>query len=142
MSAEDTTQSATPAALAAAVTPPRSTAGLKQPRAGIVAAAATKKTKTGLSSTRPGGKRHAKVLRDNLQGVTAPALRRLARRAGVKRINGLVYEDSRLVLKIFIQDVIRDAVLYTEHANRKTVTQMDVVYALKRQGHTLYGYGN
>jgi hypothetical protein len=29
----------------------------------------------------------------------------------------------------------------TEHARRKTVTAMDVVYALKRQGKTLYGFG-
>ncbi|CAH1432391.1 unnamed protein product [Lactuca virosa] len=34
-----------------------------------------------------------------------------------------------------------DAVTYTEHARRKTVTAMDVVYALKRQGRTLYGFG-
>ena len=32
-------------------------------------------------------------------------------------------------------------VTYTEHAKRKTVTAMDVVYALKRQGRTLYGFG-
>ncbi|GJR81467.1 histone H4, partial [Tanacetum coccineum] len=32
-------------------------------------------------------------------------------------------------------------VTYTEHARRKTVTAMDVVYALKRQGRTLYGFG-
>ena len=37
--------------------------------------------------------------------------------------------------------MIRDAVTYTEHAKRKTVTAMDVVYALKRQGRTLYGFG-
>ena len=36
-------------------------------------------------------------------------------------------------------DVIRDSVTYTEHAKRKTVTSLDVVYALKRQGRTLYG---
>merc|ERR1712157_715969 len=30
---------------------------------------------------------------------------------------------------------------YTEHAKRKTVTALDVVYALKRQGRTLYGFG-
>ncbi|ODM87535.1 Histone H4 [Orchesella cincta] len=35
----------------------------------------------------------------------------------------------------------QDAVTYTEHAKRKTVTAMDVVYALKRQGRTLYGFG-
>ena len=77
----------------------------------------------------------------NLQGITKPAIRRLARRGGVKRISGLIYEETRGVLKVFLENVIRDAVTYTEHAKRKTVTAMDVVYALKRQGRTLYGFG-
>uniref|UniRef100_A0A4W6FHK9 Histone H4 n=1 Tax=Lates calcarifer TaxID=8187 RepID=A0A4W6FHK9_LATCA len=81
-----------------------------------------------------GAKRHRKVLRDNIQGITKPAIRRLARRGGVKRISGLIYEETRGVLKVFLENVIRDAVTYTEHAKRKTVTAMDVVYALKRQG--------
>ena len=80
-----------------------------------------------------GAKRHRKVLRDNIQGITKPAIRRLARRGGVKRISGLIYEETRGVLKVFLENVIRDAVTYTEHAKRKTVTAMDVVYALKRQ---------
>lgn len=88
-----------------------------------------------------GAKRHRKVLRDNIQGITKPAIRRLARRGGVKRISGLIYEETRGVLKVFLESVIRDAVTYTEHARRKTVTAMDVVYALKRQGKTLYGFG-
>ena len=75
-------------------------------------------------------------------GITKPAIRRLARRGGVKRISGLIYEEVRGVLKIFLENVIRDAVTYTEHAKRKTVTAMDVVYALKRQGRTLYGFGS
>ncbi|PWA41105.1 histone H4 [Artemisia annua] len=79
------------------------------------------------------------VIRD--AGITKPAIRRLARRGGVKRISGLIYEETRGVLKIFLENVIRDAVTYTEHARRKTVTAMDVVYALKRQGRTLYGFG-
>ena len=86
-------------------------------------------------------KRHRKVLRDNIQGITKPAIRRLARRGGVKRISGLIYEETRGVLKVFLENVIRHAVTYTEHAKRKTVTAMDVVYALKRQGRTLYGFG-
>jgi histone H4 len=75
------------------------------------------------------------------QGITKPAIRRLARRGGVKRISGLIYEETRGVLKVFLENVIRDAVTYTEHARRKTVTALDVVYALKRQGRTLYGFG-
>lgn len=101
-----------------------------------------------------------------IEGITKPAIRRLARRGGVKRISGLMYvflacfkftlsrvlhlliylvsfsyEETRGVLKVFLENVIRDAVTYTEHAKRKTVTSLDVVYALKRQGRTLYGFG-
>ena len=88
-----------------------------------------------------GARRHRNPLRDNIQGITKPAIRRLARRGGVKRISGLIYEETRGVLKVFLENVIRDAVTYTEHARRKTVTAMDVVYALQRQGRTLYGFG-
>jgi histone H4 len=88
-----------------------------------------------------GGKRHRKILRDNIQGITKPAIRRLARRGGVKRISGLIYDEARSVLKGFLTQVLRDAVTYTEHGRRKTVTAMDVVYALKRNGRTLYGFG-
>ncbi|CAG8454209.1 9414_t:CDS:10 [Paraglomus occultum] len=72
-----------------------------------------------------GAKRHRKILRDNIQGITKPAIRRLARRGGVKRISGLIYEETRGVLKVFLENVIRDAVTYTEHAKRKTVTSLD-----------------
>ena len=76
----------------------------------------------------------------------------------MKRISGLIYEETRGVLKLFLESVsafvsfiafvsdnhlqvIRDSVTYTEHAKRKTVTALDVVYALKRSGRTLYGFG-
>ena len=99
---------------------------------------------------------------DFVSGITKPAIRRLARRGGVKRISGLIYEETRGVLKVFLENVsylvifslrapkltdlydiqvIRDSVTYTEHAKRKTVTALDVVYALKRSGRTLYGFG-
>ena len=83
-------------------------------------------------------KLHRKIFGDN---ITNPVIRRLARRGGVKRISGLIYEETRGVLKVFLENVVRDAVTYTEHAKRKTVTALDVVYALKRQGRTLYGFG-
>ena len=51
-----------------------------------------------------GAKRHRKVLRDNIQGITKPAIRRLARRGGVKRISGLIYEETRGVLKVFLEN--------------------------------------
>merc|ERR1719238_2098846 len=86
-------------------------------------------------------KRHKRLLRDNINGITKPAIRRLARRGGVKRISGLIYDESRGVLKTFLENVLRDSITYTEHARRKTVTALDIVYALKRQGRTIYGFG-
>ena len=70
--------------------------------------------------------------------------RRLARRGGVKRLSGLVYDETesmRGVLKVLLENMIRDAFTYhTEHAKLKTLTAMDDVYCLKRQRGFLYGF--
>ena len=88
-----------------------------------------------------GARRHRKVLHDNNQTFSKPVLRRLARRVGVKRLTGLMYEEARSAPKGFLENVVRDAVINAAHARRKTVTAFDAVYALKRQGRTLYGFG-
>ena len=89
-----------------------------------------------------GAKRHQKkAARETIMGITKPAIRRLARRGGVKRISDLIYDEARQVLKGFLEGVVKDSVTYTEHAKRKTVTALDVIYALKRQGRTIYGFG-
>uniref|UniRef100_A0A0E0A0C9 Histone H4 n=1 Tax=Oryza glumipatula TaxID=40148 RepID=A0A0E0A0C9_9ORYZ len=88
-----------------------------------------------------GARRHRIVFRGYIQGIAKPVIRRLARKGGVKRISGLIYKETRGVLEIFLKNVIRDAITYTEHAHRKTVMAMDVVYALKLQGRTIYDFG-
>ncbi|KAK3037799.1 hypothetical protein RJ639_031840 [Escallonia herrerae] len=89
-----------------------------------------------------GAKRHHKVLRYNIQGITRSKIRRLARRGGAKRINGLIYEETKVVVKLFLEDVSRNVVVYTEHARRNTVSAMDMVYAfLKKLGKRLNGFG-
>ena len=98
--------------------------------------------KVGKGLGKGGAKRATKkVLRDTIKGITKPAIRRLARRGGVKRLSGLMYEETRSVLRSFLDNVVEDSATYTEHARRKTVTALDVVHALKRQGKTLYGFG-
>ncbi|XXG47114.1 hypothetical protein AAC387_Pa02g1812 [Persea americana] len=62
--------------------------------------------KEGKGLGKGGAKRHRKVLRNNFQGITKPAIRRLAKRGGVKRISSLIYEETRGVLKIFLENVI------------------------------------
>jgi len=89
-----------------------------------------------------GAKRHRRILRDNIQGISKPEIRRLARRAGIKRISGEFYEQGREALREFLKTIIGDAITYAEHANRKTIKAMDVIYSLKRNGRTLYGFMN
>jgi histone H4 len=100
----------------------------------------TKGKKSGDSKGARGTMRHKKTLKDNIRGITKPAIRRLARRGGVKRISGMMYDEVRGILKTFVDGVVRDSVTYTEHGKRQTVTALDVVYALKKRGRMLYGY--
>ena len=46
------------------------------------------------------------------------AIRRLARRGGVKRISGLIYEETRGVLKIFLENV-SGLTPYSFHSNEE-----------------------
>ncbi|KAI5820945.1 histone-fold-containing protein [Pyronema omphalodes] len=81
-----------------------------------------------------------KIAKDSIMGITKPDLRRLARRGGVKRMSISVYPEMRLAMKSYMTTILRDCVVFLEHANRKTVTVYDVAYALKRMGRTLYGF--
>ncbi|KAH7417905.1 histone-fold-containing protein [Cadophora sp. MPI-SDFR-AT-0126] len=87
-----------------------------------------------------GSKRSRKVVRDTIQGVTKGDIRRLARRGGVKRISGGIYDEVRTQLKKRLEDILRVTVTVVEYQNRKTVTVMDVVFALKRLGRPIYGF--
>ena len=86
------------------------------------------------------GKRRGNKNRSALDRISSPSIRRLARRGGIKRISSGIYGDCRLVIHSFLDGVLKDAITYTHHAQRKTVTTTDVVYALKRQGRTIYGF--
>lgn len=80
----------------------------------------------------------SKILRVNIQGITKPAIRRLARRGGVKRISAGIYEELRTSLRLYLEKVLADACAVTEMCKRKTVTTTDVVFALHRQGRAIY----
>ncbi|KAF2149079.1 histone-fold-containing protein [Myriangium duriaei CBS 260.36] len=85
--------------------------------------------------------RHRKLLRDNILGVTKPALRRLARRGGVKRMSSEIYDTIRLALKQYLERVLKDVAAISEYTNRKTVRVEDIIFVLNKQGRPLYGFG-
>jgi histone H4 len=87
-----------------------------------------------------GAQRHRKVLRDNIQGITKPAIRRLAHAGGVPRLSALVYEETRDVLKVYLENLIRDAVTYMEHGRRNTLSSEDFKMAYEKvTGRKFYG---
>ncbi|KAI7270664.1 hypothetical protein KC345_g7387 [Hortaea werneckii] len=87
-------------------------------------------------------KRHRKILRDNIQGITKPDIRRLARRGGVKRVSAQIYDEVRQVLRAHLERVLGDVCAVVETCGRKTVCTSDVVFTLQRMGRTLYGFGD
>ncbi|KAL2258425.1 hypothetical protein VTK26DRAFT_8276 [Humicola hyalothermophila] len=87
-----------------------------------------------------GAKRHRKIIKDTIKGITKPAIRRLARRGGVKRISATIYDEARLAIKERLTMIVRDCVTFTEYRNAKTVTINDVLFALRRIGKPIYGF--
>ncbi|USP76013.1 histone h4 [Curvularia clavata] len=85
----------------------------------------------GLGLAKGGAKRHMKVQRDSIQGISKNEIRRLARRGGVKRISAMVYHDIRQALKDRLTMVLKDICAIIDSSGRKTVVVTDVVYALR-----------
>jgi histone H4 len=65
-------------------------------------------------------------------------IRRCARQGGVKRMTPHTVDVARAALVDFMTTIIKDATVYTMHASRKTVITNDILYALKKNGRTLY----
>ena len=75
-----------------------------------------------------------------VSGISDGAIKRLARRGGIKRASGDIYAEIRSIYLAFIDKLAEDSFNYAECARRKTILPIDVIYALKRQGRNLYGY--
>jgi len=86
------------------------------------------------SSGKAGVRRHRKILRDNIQGIEREMILALAARAGCMMLSGLVYEETRGITKVYLENLIRDAVTITEHKRRKVVLAIDVLAAAAAPG--------
>ena len=105
-------------------------------------------TKTGIQITHGGVRQriHDVLLpqrggrrRETIQKITKPALRRLMARGGVKRVQGLVWEQSRGLLTVFLDRLLGLAVTVTEHERRKTLMPRDVATGATHMGITIAG---
>lgn len=75
-----------------------------------------------------------KFIRDSIQGITKPAIRRLSKRAGVLSLGDLSVVESRIIIKTYLENVLRNAVDATEYRRAKTVSPEDVKFAFEQRG--------
>ena len=72
--------------------------------------------------------------------IQRPGLTRLARRGGVKRLSEPVREEMREMMLEFLEKIVGDAGIYSEHGKRRTITLNDVDASLTLNGIKTLGY--
>lgn len=59
----------------------------------------------------------------------------------MKRISYDIYNSARDAIELFLKEIIKDTIVYTENSRRITIMPNDVVNALKRNGLPIYLVG-
>ena len=75
-----------------------------------------------------------KFIRDSIQGITKPAIRRLSKRAGVLSLGDLSVVESRGIIKMYLENVLHNTIDATEYRRAKTVSPEDVKFAFEQKG--------
>ena len=78
--------------------------------------------------------KHRRILRDNIYGITKPAIKRLGYKAGVKSMGGLMYAETRGVLRIWLEKLLRKSVDYAMFYRKKTINEGMISAALVDNG--------
>ena len=86
--------------------------------------------------TKKGGvkKKHKKVLKNNIQGITKPAIVRVSRRAGIKNMSGLHYKEMRDNILNYLYEILKKTASILDNSKEKTVQFKHVSLAAKEQG--------
>jgi histone H4 len=99
------------------------------------------KGKGGKSSARilAVAKRHQKKrFGKAIEGIGKKGIRRICYRAGIKTVGAGIYPQIRNLMEDIIDKIMKDAICYTSHSRRKTVTREDIIHAMDRNGYKMY----
>ena len=75
-----------------------------------------------------------------VSGISDGAIKRLARRGGIKRFSAGSFKEVRNIFTQFLDKLVTDSYSYAECQRKKTIMSQHVVYALKQQGRNIYGH--
>ena len=81
-------------------------------------------------------KRHKAIPRIRIAGN---AFRRLARRAGIKRLSPRIYLRLRELMETHLKGVLLHTIIHTDYFKRKTISTGDVIRGLESRGLKYYG---
>jgi histone H4 len=94
------------------------------------------KTEEYVAMLKAGRRRRARD--DPLAGLTKPAIRRLSRRAGIRRISSVLYAGVREIVAADTAAIVADAMCFMAAARRATIGYADVKAAAAHRGLVLY----
>ncbi len=78
-------------------------------------------------------------LHDLLLGITDPAIKRLAKRGGIKRVSNQFCPEIRKLTNAFLSMLLQKSATYMESRRHKTMMAYDVIHALRLMGRPVYG---
>ena len=85
-----------------------------------------------------GPKRHLKKVKDSLASIRKPSLKRLGRRAGIRRFTSNFYIQARKELQDQLKVFMKECFLITEMNKKKTINNECVRYVFRKMGRPLY----
>lgn len=82
------------------------------------------------------------IVRDNIANVSKDSIKRLARKAGIKYLSNLIYDEVRGVIVVWLEQIISKAIIYAQYRNKVTVSLDDVLEATRFLGWKIYTTGH
>ena len=70
-----------------------------------------------------------------VEEITSASIKRMARRGGVKRVSDSTYDETRTIIKVFLEDCLVKTVVFTRQRDAKTINLDDLKNAEESSGH-------
>ena len=80
----------------------------------------------------------AKRSRGSKVEIRRGTIKRAALAAQIRRVGRDFYPRAQYAIHEIVNHIIDDALIYAEHARRKTITLFDVKSAVEKHGHRVY----
>lgn len=74
------------------------------------------------------------IMRDSIQGVTDNSVKRMAYKAGIRKMSKESREEVRNYVKALVEELTKEALVYAETSKRNTISAKDIINAAQSRG--------